>query len=91
MKVKEVKETLNIDLTEYEHNIIYLSSLMEGLRLAFIGLWEKNYSNGITRNDLHGFSSLLECFQKELKAFDERFYSEVIERIEYEVSEKLTA
>ncbi len=89
MKVREMKEELDIDLTEYENDIIYLSSLMEGIRLAFNGLWNKNYSSGVNRKDLHGFSSLLECFQKELKAFDERFYNEVIEKAELNLSSKL--
>lgn len=91
MEVKEIKEKLDIDLTDYEHDIIYLSSLMEGVKLAFKGLWEKNYSTGLNRKDLHGFSSLLECLQKELKAFDDRFYTEVIEKIENEMAEKLTS
>ena len=90
MEVKEIKEKLDIDLTDYEHDIIYLSSLMDGVKLAFQGLWEKNYSIGLNRKDLHAFSSLLECFQKELKAFDEKFYSEVIEKVENELSEQLT-
>lgn len=89
MKVKEVKENLDIDLTEYEHDIIYLSSLMEGVKLAFNGLWDKNYSIGLNRKDLHGFSSLLECLLKELKAFDEKFYYEVVERAENKISDKL--
>lgn len=90
MEVKEIKEKLDIDLTDYEHDIIHLSSLMEGIKLAFQGLWEKNYSTGLNRKDLHAFSSLLECLQKELNAFDEKFYSEVIEKVENELSEQLT-
>lgn len=63
---------------------------MEGLKLAFNGLWDKNYNIGLNRKDLHGFCSLLECFQKELKAFDEKFYYEVIEKAENKISNKLT-
>lgn len=90
MKIKEIKERLDIDLTKYEDDIIFLCSLMEGVKLAFNGLWDKNYSVGLNRKDLHAFSSLLECLQRELKEFDDKFYSEVIEKVENEVAEKIT-
>jgi len=89
MQVKEIKENLNIDLTEYEHDIIYISSLAEGFKLAFYGLFSKNYDIGLSRNDLHGFLAVLECLKEVINRFDDKFYSEVVENVEELISYQL--